>query len=110
MANNPRLIVIANEVKQSQKELTLPNGEIASGFALRNDALKRRRGSAAARFARRTLRIPHATPPLPSLLKKRGAIRIIFLLWFPLSNSLREGKVKGVSKKSPSLIQLERGK
>jgi len=93
MANNPRLIVIENEVKQSQKELTLPNGEVASGFALRNDALKRRRGSAAARFARRTLRIPHATHPLPlSFEKREGRYVLLYLLLFPLSNSVREGE------------------
>jgi len=93
MANNPRLIVIENEVKQSQKELTLPNGEVASGFALRNDALKRRRGSAAARFARRTLRIPHATHPLPlSFSKERGDTKVVLFNCSPSLNSVREGE------------------
>jgi hypothetical protein len=45
-------------------------------------------------------------PPFPSLLKKRGAIRIIFLLLFPLSNSIREGEIKGVSKKREVMQKL----
>jgi len=34
-------------------------------------------------------------PPSPLFFKKRGAIRIIFSLLFPLSNSFREGEIKG---------------
>jgi hypothetical protein len=68
---NPHLNVIANEVKQSQKELTLPNKRLlrASPIAMTTT----NEGEA----------VP-ASPPFasltqltsfPSLLKKRGAIR-----------------------------------
>jgi hypothetical protein len=45
---------------------------------------------------------PLFTPYL--FLKKRRAIRIIFFLLFPLSNSVREGELKGVSKKREGAI------
>jgi len=59
--------------------------------------------------------------PLPLSFEKEKAIQIIFFLLFPLSNSVREGELKGVSKKergdtkvvlfncSSSLTLLERG-
>jgi len=37
--------------------------------------------------------------PFPSLLKKRGAMRKLFYSIVPLSNSFREGEIKGVSYK-----------
>jgi hypothetical protein len=46
------------------------------------------------------------TPPSLLFVKKRRAMWIILFTIFPLSNSVREGEIKGVSKKSPSLIHL----
>ncbi len=138
MANNPRLVVIANEAKHPSlrtnavseaisKGIDTTQQEIASGFAHRNDvdcfALSEKglamtcvvlRASPIAMTKTNEGEAVPASPPsasltqltpFPSLLKKRGVIRIIFFLLFPLSNSVREGELKGVSKKKRGAIR-----
>jgi len=75
--------------------------EIASGFAHRNDvdcfALLKK--GLAMTMTNEGEAVPASPPsvsltqltPFPSLLKKRGAMQIIFLLLFPLSNLLERG-------------------
>jgi hypothetical protein len=45
-------------------------------------------------------------PPYPLSLKKRGGISMNFFIFFPLSNSVREGELKGVSQEKPILSKI----
>jgi len=76
---NPRLIVIANEVKQSQKEFPLSHTRLLRALPIAMTLSTEGEAVPAARFARR--RPPHPSrnsPPSPLFLKKRGAIRKSF--------------------------------
>jgi hypothetical protein len=76
------------------------SGRAATGFAIAS-AIPSLRSGQCRRFASLTaaLRIPHATHPYPlSFEKREGRYVLLYLLLFPLSNSIREGGIKGVSK------------
>jgi len=59
-------------------------------------SLRYAQGSAAARFARRTLRIPHATHPLPlSFEKERGDTKVVLFNCSPSLTLLERGNKRG---------------